>query len=57
MNKLFRVEATRTHVYEMFVEAADEREAYERFDTWLADDFEPHEIDANWQWKIDEATE
>lgn len=55
--KTFRVEATRTHVYEMFVEAADEREAYERFDTWMSDDFAPHEIDAHWGWNILEATD
>jgi hypothetical protein len=57
MNKTFRVEATRTHVYEMYVQAKDERAAYEKFDTWMSDDFAPHEIDAHWGWSIVEATD
>ena len=52
MNKEFSVIATRTHTYEIKVRATDEQDAYDSLDAWIADDFEPFEIDAKWEFQI-----
>ena len=50
----FIIEATRTHWYTVEVEAEDEDEAYTSLDDWIADDFEPYETNAQWDFEITE---
>lgn len=44
-----RVFATLTKKYEIDVEAVDPASAIAQLDEWIADDFEPHEVDAKWE--------
>jgi hypothetical protein len=43
-----RVFATLTKKYEIDVESVDLVDALTQLDGWIADDFEPFEIDAQW---------
>jgi hypothetical protein len=43
-----RVFATLTKKYEIDVEAVDIISAMNQLDEWIADDFEPFEVDAQW---------
>lgn len=43
-----RVFATLTKKYEIDVEAGDMVAALAQLDDWIADDFEPFEVDAQW---------
>lgn len=44
------VEVENIHIYEVEVEANDEAEAQDKVRDldWIADDFEPFEVDARW---------
>lgn len=51
---MFTIEATRTHWYEVEVEALNEEDAYRQLDEWIADDFEEYETNAQWEFNITE---
>lgn len=51
------IEATRTHYYTVEVEAENELDAMSRLDDWIADDFEPYQTSANWEFDINEKEE
>lgn len=44
----YKVCATRTHEYEVMVEANSEDEAITKLDDWISDDFEDFEVSAKW---------
>lgn len=44
----YKVCATRTHEYEVEVEANSEDEAITKLDDWISDDFEDFEVSAKW---------
>lgn len=52
MSKEYSVIATRTHTYEIKVRANSQEDAYASLNDWIADDFEPFEIDARWDFQI-----
>lgn len=48
----YLIEATRTHWYEVEVEATSEEEAYNQLDDWIAEDFEEFQTNAQWDFEI-----
>ncbi len=53
----FKIYATRIHKYELTVEAEDEEQAYKSMDDMISDDFENFEVDARWEFAIEEEEE
>jgi hypothetical protein len=49
----YKVTATRTHWYEVEVEADSEMDAIKSLDDWIADDFEDYETNAQWDFEAD----
>jgi hypothetical protein len=45
----YTVFATLTKEYEVEVEASDPAAAIEKLDDWIADDFEPFEVNGEWK--------
>ena len=43
------VRATLTREYEIEVDAKDPASAIEKLDDWIADDFEPFEVNGKWE--------
>lgn len=52
MSKVYSVIATRTHTYEIKIRANSQEEALSGFDDFIADDFEPFETNAEWNFEI-----
>jgi hypothetical protein len=52
--KEFTIKATRTVYYELTVHADNEESAYAQLDGWISDDFEQHQVTAEWQFEVEE---
>ncbi|MFN9959275.1 MAG: hypothetical protein ACK55I_39795, partial [bacterium] len=52
----YKVCATRTHEYEVEVEANSEDEAITKLDDWISDDFEDFEVNAKWDFSAMEVS-
>ncbi len=53
----FEIQAKRLHEYKIVVIADDEDQAYHMLDDMIADDFEPFEVNAQWDievWETDD---
>lgn len=53
----FEIVAKRLHTYVLVVEANSEEEAYHSMDDMIADDYEPFETNAQWDFDIEETDE
>ena len=51
------IDAIRTHYYTVEVEAEDELDALSQLDDWEADDFEPYQTNAMWEFDTYEKEE
>ena len=53
----YLIEAKRTHWYEVTIEADTENAAIEEVRSWMADDFEEYETNAQWDFDSEELEE
>lgn len=52
MPNKFTIEATRIHYYTVEIEADNEDEALEEVRSWISDDFEDYETNAEWDFEV-----